>query len=259
MTLCCMSSRRGSASGLNDELKHLADLDLARQHESLALVRIIIWATPMLGFLGTVIGITLALGDLSPAALVNTPDQAMEGLLAGLSVAFDTTALALSLAIVLMFAQFLTNRLENELLAAVDTRVEADLLGRFVDESGEQRQHDRPISQNVVRAGEDDRGLGPRQARLWQSTIDSAQHQWQGIAESAARRLEAGLTESLRVSVRDHAVALVSADESNGVQSATTLETIAGRPEPECAVHAATAVRNGQARRRATTTRPIHR
>ena len=29
----------------------LSDMDAARQHESYALVRILIWATPMLGFL----------------------------------------------------------------------------------------------------------------------------------------------------------------------------------------------------------------
>ena len=124
-------ARKGSADGLDNELTRLSDLDAARQHDGFALVRIIIWATPMLGFLGTVIGITLALADLSPQALVSTPETAMEGLLAGLAVAFDTTALALVLAILLMFAQFVTNRLEMELIEAVDRRVSAEMVGRF--------------------------------------------------------------------------------------------------------------------------------
>ena len=50
----------------HEECKYLADMDAARQHESYALVRILIWAIPMLGFLGTVIGITQALGNLDP-------------------------------------------------------------------------------------------------------------------------------------------------------------------------------------------------
>jgi len=124
-------ARKKSADDIDDHLKHLSDMDAARQHDGYALIRIIIWATPMLGFLGTVIGITLALGNLSPQALVEAPEQAMEGLLASLSVAFDTTALALCLSIFLMFGQYLSNVLETELLLAVDARTTSDLVGRF--------------------------------------------------------------------------------------------------------------------------------
>src|SRR5262245_14700128 len=41
-------ARRGSADGLEAELKHLSDMDAARQQDSYALIRIIVWATPML-------------------------------------------------------------------------------------------------------------------------------------------------------------------------------------------------------------------
>jgi len=120
-----------STENLEDEIKYLSELDAEKNHQSYALVRMIIWATPMLGFLGTVIGITLALGDLSPEALVNSPKEAMEGLLAGLSVAFDTTALALSLSIVLMFAQFLAQQLDTQLLTLIDRRTVDELSGYF--------------------------------------------------------------------------------------------------------------------------------
>ena len=74
--------RKGSADDLDEELKYLADLDAGRQHDSYALVRIIIWATPMLGFLGTVVGITQALGDLDPKMLA-TAIQTRHGRFAG--------------------------------------------------------------------------------------------------------------------------------------------------------------------------------
>ena len=61
--------RTGNADGLDEELKYLSELDEVRQHDSYGLVRIVIWATPMLGFLGTVVGITQALGDLDPKLL----------------------------------------------------------------------------------------------------------------------------------------------------------------------------------------------
>ena len=52
---------RGSAESLDDELKYLADVDAARLHAGYGLFRVIVWAIPILGFLGTVIGITMAL------------------------------------------------------------------------------------------------------------------------------------------------------------------------------------------------------
>ncbi len=105
--------RTGDADGLEEELKYLSELDEVRQHDSYGLVRIVIWATPMLGFLGTVVGITRALGDLDPKLLATNIEQAMQGLLAGLYVAFDTTSLALSLSMVLMFVQFFAERVET--------------------------------------------------------------------------------------------------------------------------------------------------
>ncbi len=63
----------------------------------------------------------------------------MEGLLAGLYVAFDTTALALSLSILLMFVQFFVDRVETQLLSMVDTRVNEELVGRFETVGSSQR------------------------------------------------------------------------------------------------------------------------
>ena len=101
-------------------------------------MRIVIWATPMLGFLGTVVGITDALGDLGrelgsagAADAGNSLNTAMQGLLAGLYVAFDTTAIALCFSIVLMFIQFMLDRAETQMLEAVDERASAELAGRF--------------------------------------------------------------------------------------------------------------------------------
>ena len=110
-----------AADHLDDELKYLSDLDVERSHDGYALVRIIIWATPMLGFLGTVIGISEALGGLN-VGVDKDFEQMMSGLRESLYVAFDTTALALTLSIFLMFGQFLVDRFETQLLNSVDHR-----------------------------------------------------------------------------------------------------------------------------------------
>ena len=122
-----MSGGAAAAEGLDDELKYLADADAARAHAALALFRVIVWAIPILGFLGTVIGITMALNGIDPKAM----DESMLQVLDGLGVKFDTTALALAMSMVLMFVHFFVDRAENALLEEVDRRVEADLAGRF--------------------------------------------------------------------------------------------------------------------------------
>ena len=44
--------RTGSADGLEDHLKYLADVDAARAAQGYGLVRFIVWAIPIMGFLG---------------------------------------------------------------------------------------------------------------------------------------------------------------------------------------------------------------
>ena len=208
--------RAGSSAELNDELKYLADVEAAKQQESYSLVRIVIWATPMLGFLGTVMGITEALGDLSANAklLATSIDTAIQGLLGGLYVAFDTTALALTLSMVLMFIQFVIDRIEQQLLSTVDTRANAELVGRF---QGSATSTDpavaaiERVSYAMLRATEQ---LVQRQAQLWQSTIESAQLDWQQLYDAAGERLEATLTAALDRSLQEHSKRIESLDES---------------------------------------------
>jgi biopolymer transport protein ExbB/TolQ len=203
--------RNQSAERLDEELKYLADLDASRAHESYALVRIVIWATPMLGFLGTVIGITMALGQLSPEALVRTPEKAMEGLLAGLSVAFDTTAVALSFSIALMFVQFLIDRIEGQLLEAVETRALEELIGRFEQTGGAGDPHVASIermSRSVVKATEQ---LVERQTQLWQGTMHQAQERWGKLVDDAGGVLQSSLAAALGDSIRQHAEQLSAA------------------------------------------------
>ena len=97
--------RTGSANELEDHLKYLADVEGARASQSYGLVRFVIWAIPIMGFLGTVIGITVAIANLSPSQMENITD-----VVAGLGTAFDTTATALGLSMVLMFSHFLVDR-----------------------------------------------------------------------------------------------------------------------------------------------------
>jgi biopolymer transport protein ExbB/TolQ len=206
--------RQGNADELHEELRFLADQDAARQHESFALVRIIIWATPMLGFLGTVIGITKALGDLDPTELASSIQTAMEGLLSGLYVAFDTTALALSLSIVLMFIQFLVDRFESQLLTEVESRSEAELVGRFELVGSANDPHLASIQRmgrEVVKSTET---LVERQTQLWQSAMQKTQEKSSQQSREAVGQVQSALTDALGRSLQQFAERIAQTEEA---------------------------------------------
>jgi biopolymer transport protein ExbB/TolQ len=204
--------RRDSAAGIEDELKYLTDVDAARQHESLALVRIIIWATPMLGFLGTVIGITQALGDLDAELLATDPKTAMQALLAGLYVAFDTTALALSLSILLMFVQFLADRCETHLLGVVDARIEDELLGRFVETAAQedpQLAALHQVSHTVLVTAQQ---LVQDQTDHWKQAIQDASQQWSELLQASGQQIRSSIGETLDGSLTRFSAQLADAE-----------------------------------------------
>lgn len=121
--------RKGTADNIEQQLRHLEETDLARMHNSYGLTRIIASTIPILGFLGTVIGITLAISKLNLGG--QAVDQSLPAVVAGLSVAFFTTAQALGLSIILLFAKFCVERVELRLLTSVDATAGAQLIGRF--------------------------------------------------------------------------------------------------------------------------------
>ena len=218
--------RKGSAEGLDDDLKYLADLDAVRQQDSFGLVRIVIWATPMLGFLGTVIGITQALGDLDPRQLATDIQTAMEGLLAGLYVAFDTTALALSLSMILMFLQFLLDRIENQVLSLVDIRASEMLVGRF-QEVGAGRDpylvSVERMSGRMVRAAED---LVQRQAEIWEQTIQAANERWAEVVQTAGSGVQAAVQGALESSLSHHTAELAQVEREAAERAARRWEQL---------------------------------
>jgi hypothetical protein len=212
-------SRRGMADEIDEELKYLADQELTRQHNSFALVRIIIWATPMLGFLGTVIGVAQALGNLDATELATSADTAMEKLLSGLYVAFDTTALALCLSIVLMFIQFFVDRLETQVLDEADRIGTGQLSGRFQQFAGRLDPYVVPIermSQAVIQSSEQ---LVAKQVNLWQATLGDMQNQWHQMMALAGDSLKTSLSTSLDASLNSHANRLAELEHSAAGQA----------------------------------------
>jgi biopolymer transport protein ExbB/TolQ len=207
--------RLGSTQGLDDKLTYLADLDATRAHNGYALFRVIIWAIPILGFLGTVIGITKALNGIDPKAL----DQSMMEVITGLGLKFDTTALALGLSMVLMFIHFFVDRAENSLLEEVDRHVETDLEGRFQQApTGPDGQvvAMRRMAEVMVQAAD---RLVEHQTQLWQVSMDAAAARWTRMAEPAGEQLKQALAEALAESLGTHARQLAATEQASTEQN----------------------------------------
>lgn len=119
--------RRRGAAGLDEHLRDLADADAMTLEGSASLTRFITWAIPILGFLGTVLGITGAISGVTPEKL----EASLSTVTDGLALAFDATAVALALTMVLMFTASMVERAETRVLEEVDARAAHDLPPRF--------------------------------------------------------------------------------------------------------------------------------
>jgi hypothetical protein len=207
--------RKGSANTLEDDLKYLSEVDAARAHGGYALMRIVIWAIPILGFLGTVIGITDAISSLNPKDLESSLDQVT----AGLGVAFDTTAIALGLSMALMFGQFVVDKVEGRLLGDVDAKAADELTGRF-EMTGTDRDPQVAIVERLADAViKNVERLVERQSAVWQNTIDSAHHRWSELTTSGQQHIEAALNKSLVRGVQAHAEHLAAAEVQSAKQN----------------------------------------
>ena len=198
--------RTGAAEGLQDHLKYLSDLDAARAAQSYGLVRFVIWAIPIMGFLGTVIGITVAIASLSPTQLEN-----ISGVVAGLGTAFDTTATALALSMVLMFIQFLIDRYEQALLGEVDQAAWSALAGRFQSVEVVDDGTSLAIARLGEAVGRSSTRLIEAQEQSWRALEQSAAENAEKVFAVAAARLQTTLSSSLDVTLAKWSDSLVKA------------------------------------------------
>lgn len=111
----------------------------AASASSYVLPRILIWAIPLMGFVGTVVGIGSAVNGfssfLSGAEEIEQIKEGIGFVTSGLAVAFDTTLLSLLLSILVMLPLVAIERLESQLLLAVDIYLNDHLLVKIKDKT----------------------------------------------------------------------------------------------------------------------------
>jgi len=196
-----MVRRKDSADSIEQHLRYLEDQDALRMNANYALSRIIIWAIPILGLLGTVIGITIAITNLKPETL----EQSLSEVTSGLGVAFDHTGQALTLTMILMFIKYAVERSEGRLMTIVDERAEEELIGRFQYTGAEGDPNVasvRRMSEQVIGAVE---SLASRQAEIWRSTIDETHQQWADVSSATSKVIQDSLAVVMRQALEEHA------------------------------------------------------
>jgi len=209
----------GSSSNFSLEIRNRAEDAAAKADNDYGLVRLILWAVPMLGFLGTVIGITAALDNLD----LNTISESSQKLSAGLALAFDTTGLAIALAVFLFFTQFLVQREETKLLAETDRLAERELYGRF-EQNDPQKDDDalvtiRRMLESIAASMEQ---TAVRQTSIWEQCMTTADKRYAQLTKQSAETLKTSLASALHDSLGYHAKSLAQAESELLAQTNTT-------------------------------------
>jgi biopolymer transport protein ExbB/TolQ len=125
----------GRVSDVDEILRSQADQEESSMETSYALVAGFVWMIPVLGFIGTVLGLSQAIGGfgqvLGNSADLDAVATALRHVTAGLSVAFDTTLIGLVAAITIQILLTMLKKSEEEFLDACSEYCLRHVVGRL--------------------------------------------------------------------------------------------------------------------------------
>jgi len=179
-------NQRRSAEGFQEYLQDLAEREADETHANYAFGRFIFAIAPLLGLLGTVVHFGVALSGLSLKELT----EKLPVMVTHMGTAFNTTCVALSVAMMIKFVQFLVERIEEGIVRSVNMRAESELLNRFqcTDanltpflDAVEQSQHSTLMAlEECVK----------QQIELWSKTLNREQERWSSIDGFRTNKLQ---------------------------------------------------------------------
>lgn len=112
-----------------------SDRDQKSSETTYSLSEVLIWAIPIMGFIGTVMGLGSAVSGfakfLAGTAELSAIKTAITNVTVGLGVAFDTTLLALVLSVLIMLPLSSIQRKEKDLFVEIDNYLDDMLISRF--------------------------------------------------------------------------------------------------------------------------------
>jgi len=110
---------------IRDFLKYQSEIDADIAASQYTALRVFIWAMPILGFIGTVIGISAAVGNFSTFLTgdienIDLVKRELSKIATGLSFAFDTTLLGLVASLIIMLLTSFAQNREERVLTDLD-------------------------------------------------------------------------------------------------------------------------------------------
>ena len=133
-----------------------SDIEANTVETSYTMIKVLVWAIPILGFIGTVMGVGHAVGSFSDvigaADNFGAVKDSLGSVTGGLGVAFDTTLLALVMSLLVMFPASAMQKAEEDLLASVDQYCNENVLRRLggVDQGGGRGGRHAAVSAQAV-------------------------------------------------------------------------------------------------------------
>jgi biopolymer transport protein ExbB/TolQ len=219
---------RKSSPEVGTILASQSEIDATAVESSYTLLKVFIWAIPILGFIGTVIGISAAVGgfsgSLEQAEDLSVLKQSLNGVTSGLATAFDTTLIALVMSLLVMFPTSALQKMEEDVLNWVDEYCNENLLKRLNDgrEGGAERGTGG-ISPSLQRAIESSLAGHHAELRVWTKRLEA-------IGETLTRQVVDGwsdLTRQVQDDDRERLERLMSMEQhvSNAIaQSANNMQ-----------------------------------
>jgi len=154
----------------------------------------------MLGFLGTVLGLSDTLGHMDAKALASGSQDAMNQLTSGLYVAFDTTAVGIVLTMVTMFVQFFVNKSELRLLSSIDAKT-SELMGSCLVPALPEKPDLTQVEASLKFIGDgilqSMEILVSRQAELWQDSMRVAEERWLSVSNTSSMAIQEALSNAI--------------------------------------------------------------
>ncbi|MHB2154526.1 MotA/TolQ/ExbB proton channel family protein [Calditrichota bacterium GD2] len=131
------------SNDLRDALLEQSDRDSENVELSYTILRVLVAVIPLLGFTGTVLGISNAVGNFSSvietARELEQVTSHLGGVTTGLAVAFDTTLLSLLITVPLMMYTSALKKREDELLLEIDEFCEYEILDPIFQEKSKEK------------------------------------------------------------------------------------------------------------------------
>ena len=124
---------RNSNPEVAEVLNSQSDIDANAVQSSYTILNVFIWAIPILGFVGTVIGISVAVSGIDMSGDIANVKESLNTVTSGLATAFDTTLIALVMSMFVMFPTSSLQKAEEDMLNSVDEYCNENLLKRLKD------------------------------------------------------------------------------------------------------------------------------